>query len=181
MKTKGSYTGAIAIIAIVIMAIISFGMVSTREAAAHENEAGAIIEAKWEMQNAHHLVGKVFADAIADSGVEQGCAFDLAEVDTKANTYFTASFTNYPPLCSVQNVAVTEVIANNATVEFDLQCSKEVGGIVINYTRKGFTFDKQTYYDLSTGSCLVDVEDNDTGECDVDTIDTVTTLVGCGN
>ena len=168
MKTKGSYTGAIAIIAVVIMAVISFGMVSTREATAHENEAGAIIEAKWEMQNAHHLVGKVFADAIADSGVEQGCAFDLAATNTKANTYFTASFTNYPPYCAVQNVVVGGS-ASSVTVDFDLQCSKEVGGIVINYTRKGFEFDKQVHYDNSAG-CLVDVEDNDTGECDVDTI-----------
>jgi len=186
MKAIGSFSGAIALIAVVLVAVISFGMVLEREAATSSSEARAIIEAKWELQNAHHLAGKSFADAIADSVFEKGCAFDWLDIETKAGNesagYLRDALNLSLQNCQVANVGAGGAGPNSITLSFDIECTKELGNITVSYAKRGFAFDKRTdYYNDPALGCLVDVKDNGSLECDVDRIDTVATGIGCGS
>ena len=179
MKGKGSYTGAVAVIAVAIMVAVSYGMASAGEAQKGENRARAIIETKWELQNTRHLVGKVFADAIADNTDMAACSYgDVLDLINKVGDGTTSGYIyesingndDVLPGCKALNPIVDPTsTANSSKITFDISCTKDAGGIGIDYTIRELSFDKQAYYDNSDG-CLVDVEDNKSLACDVDRI-----------
>ena len=172
MSTKGLYAGTIALVAAVLVSVAAFGMVSTVNLHQQKSYATSIVDAKWETQNAEHFIGKSVADAIADSSFEHGCS--LPEIETTLKTKVEAYFSDFEDSfegCITKNLSVNSPASNQISGSFGITCSKQIGLLSIEYKKNSIQFDKQVFYGTTPlGDCGVDVMDNISGECEVDTI-----------
>ena len=181
MENKGLYTGAVGFIAVAIIIATSFAMVSTVQSHQQESYANNIMETKWQMQNTKHLVGKIVSDAMADSGYSLGCTFSIDNIISTlgdgSDGYLKDTLDEAFSDCTVEVDTVEDMGGNQVRVTIgNIECNRAFDGITIEYKKQNIVFNKQiTYYtDPFTFECMgeesIDVQDIDSGECDVDTI-----------
>jgi hypothetical protein len=180
MRNKGLYTGAVALIAVAIIIASSFSMVSTVQSHQRESFANNIVESKWQMQNAKHLTGLIVSDAMADSGFNLGCNFNLDDITITLGSYLAETFNDSFSDCTVEVERVVAPAVNQIRVNIQsISCSKEFEGISINYEKQDIEFNKQiSYYNFvdpmdptAPPQCYIDVWDPDALKCEVDTIE----------
>ena len=178
MRNKGLYTGAVALIAVAIIIASSFAMVSTVKSHQQESYANNIMETKWQMQNTKHLVGKIVSDAMADSGFGSGCTFVIDDIiDTLgdgSDGYLEDTLDEAFSDCTVEVEGVVSPVLNQVRVSINnIECNKEFDGITIGYKKQDLVFNKRIsyYVDALTLECTIDVQDIDSGKCEVDTIE----------
>jgi len=181
MNKKGIYTATLALVAITVIAAMSFSNVANVQAKEGVDKAQAIIDLKWEWQNAYSLLWNSGADAVADAGFASACVFDADAIKNTAEIYFADTLAESLKNCSIDNVSVQDPpdSLDEAKITFDLECRKELNGMSINYKKGGRILRKKAYYYTDgTGACFVDVKDVGTGYCEVDKIDNLLD-VGC--
>ena len=173
---KGMYTATVSIIVIAMVMASAFSLVSIAESQEQKGIAKGIVELKWKMQNTEALLGKSISDAIADSGFDNGCTYNQSMIIQKLDDYLSNTASNAFGSCSISNIRVQGNQADTR-VNFRLECIEQAGEMKIAYAKTGEFRKSTTYY---TGSgCEIDVEDLETGKCEVDKI--IGQPVGCGS
>ncbi|MBN2067501.1 MAG: hypothetical protein JW744_03465 [Candidatus Diapherotrites archaeon] len=170
MNGKGAYSGTIAVVAIVVLIAVSFSSGATLNTEDAAGKAKAIVELKAEFQQARYLLDKTASDAIADSAEAGGCDFDSTEIAGILLPYFRntleeAGLEN----CGMANSSVSGN-RNNITIKFNLNCTKELSGMQLQYKKDSIQLTKRAAYENTGTGCNVDVRDSDSSVCEVDTI-----------
>jgi hypothetical protein len=174
MNKKGSYAGAIALIAVLVIVVATLGSRSSATIGAQKNYAEAIVDTKSAWQNARDLLDKSFSDALADAS-SQACAIDASLVDS----YLNATLQDAGDLnCTVLNIGETQVSGDQATVTAEFSCGMSMDKAFVKYGKIAWL--KKFVYVLGAGPpCNVDVKDMGSLVCEVDTI--VGNPTECGN
>jgi hypothetical protein len=164
-KKAGIYTGAIALAAMAIIATIAFNGISGAWAQG-EGEAKAILDFKWEAQNAQHVAGKAIADALADASYsETSCGYSHDEALYNISTYLASqAMRDAFQGCAFSDVSVDDSAPPNVLVSVKLSCGKSTGGNMRMAYEKTLAFSKRVQ---ASGSCTIIVTDIDTGEEEV--------------
>ena len=182
MNKKGFYTGAIALIAITLIMALAFNAVSTVQAHQYKSQVRAIFDVKWSFQNAHYLLGRSSADALADATHASGtCTVDASLV----SSYLSQTLNSVDLNCGIEGVPTVTLnpvaplpgIQADADISISLWCGEGFSNSFVRY-EKALTF-KKTVTPFVGLDCYVDVLDRDSAECEVDTI--VPSPPGCGS
>jgi len=173
MKSNGVYAGAIALIAIVVIAGAVFVSQGTALAEGQKNNASTIVETKAAWQNARYLLDKTAAFVVL--GVEEDCAYDADEIKTLAEITFSDLLENAHNInCSIAegSVAANAITGNSqfyADISATVRCGRSDKGFFVEY-EKTVTFKKTGYFPEScvAGDGQRDVLDRDSGACEID-------------
>jgi len=172
MNRKGAYTATIAIVAVIIIATVSFNSIATVQGQQTGN-ARTLLDFKRDVFNINYLLGKTTADAISDSAYDPGtgsCGYrgeDFARgaVTTYVNDTLRET---YPGLCSVDSVDIDNL--GGDPIEFDvtikLSCARGFGREFEASYVKTFEYRKGLVVN-AIGGCNVIVTDRDSGEEEV--------------
>jgi hypothetical protein len=170
MNRKGAYSGIIASIAIVAIIAVAFNSSAIGRAQSEKDYAKAIVDLKREWLTARYLLDKSASDAIADNGFSIGCSGNNNSIESTLGDdgggYFRSTLDEASlETCHVNNVGVS----GNITVNVDIYCEKTIDGIEIRYGKDRVQFNKTATYD-SGPPCTIDVKDDKSDVCEVDTI-----------
>ena len=162
-KKAGLYTGAIALAAIALIATISFNSISGARAQESRSQAEAIVDLKWEMQNAQFVAGKTIADAVADaSWTTTSCGYNGSTALTKVNSYLGEQGigTTFHG-CTFLNIGISDNIPPDITVSLQLSCEKGAGGSLKGTYEKTILFNKRVQTQAAGNQCTVIVNNTD--------------------
>jgi len=163
-KKAGLYIGAIALAAIAVIAAISFNSISSARAQETGGQTKAILDLKWEAQNAQFVAGKAVADALADASyTATTCGYDAAQASGKIEAYLTTVKQQAFPGCSF-SVLSANGAGNPAdiTVSLQLACEKDSGENLKTSCVKTVEFKKQVQTSITAGNqCTVIVNNID--------------------
>jgi len=169
---KGFYTGAIAVVAVVIISIAAFSMVSTVQTTESKNQAKAIVEAKWQWQNASELLSKSASDAIADASyTASACAYETTAGHSKVSSYASDVISNTYSDCTIANILIDDSALPDIDISFELKCANSFSGNDSASYKKNVVVQKnvQTLFIAGTpNQCNVIVTDNRSGKIEVD-------------
>ncbi len=163
-KKAGLYIGAIALAAIALIATISFNSFSEVRGQEGRSQAEAIIDLKWEMQNAQYLTGKSIADALADATYDGGaCTYNSTKAKNTITSYLgSGGLSNAMRSCGITINSINTANQASITVEAKFNCLKDSGSLDMDY-KKTITFKKA----VSGTGCAITVTDLDTGQQEV--------------
>ena len=168
MKNSGAYAGAIALIAIVVIAGAVFVSQGTALAEGQKNDASAIVETKAAWQNARNLLDKSAADAFFDS-VSNYCTVDAGYISDKMTAYLGQTLASAADLnCRIVDGILNTTVptGNDIEVSLALRCVKGGSGFFVAY-EKTVAFKKMAFISPDA-DCYVDIQDRDSGACEID-------------
>ncbi len=170
MKVNGIYTATVAVAIIVILVSSAYSMVSAVQTNEIRDYGRNIVETKWRWQNTRHILSATVSDALADTGFNNGCAYDPV-LDATMNAYFTDALNKMGNKC-ISRITNINGDATNTEVTFTLECFDDSTESSIEYNRTNIVVKKEVRYDTSAGPgvCEIDVRDRDTDKCEVDEI-----------
>jgi len=156
MNTNGLYSGGIALVTIVLVIAVSFNITSTVQAEKTQGTADNIIDAKWEIQNAGHLLEAAAIDAIVDE-IFVACKYNENSIKTRVESYITINSLE-TRRCTVSNIVV-DGSSSSTSISFDLECSNSTSpGLTTNY-KKEISFQKSMVITPNGNECSVAIDD----------------------
>ncbi len=169
---KGIYSGVIALTALVL-AVAIIATAGQRIAMQGDSIYGSsMMEVKMHWQNARYVLDKAASDAIADSVFGSGnCTYSTGAARTAVSTYFPQILNEmWEGECIVSAGPSLSGASGNITINATIKCGKDFGAESSVFYEKQVTFKKAVSSDSSGGSCLIDIEDMQSGVCEVDEI-----------
>lgn len=169
-KKAGLYIGAIALAAIALIATISFNSISSVVAQESKSQAKAILDLKWETQNAQFIAGKAIADALADASYTLiSCGYDKSEAETLVYKYLGEEGigTTFQG-CTFSNIGISDSNPLDMTVSLKLSCEKDSGGNLKGAYKKIILFNKMVQTQPVGNQCTVTITDLDSSPAEVE-------------
>tara|TARA_Y100000310_G_scaffold345396_1_gene464436 strand:- start:4066 stop:4569 length:504 start_codon:yes stop_codon:yes gene_type:complete len=164
---RGIYSSTIALTALVLaIALIA----TTSERLALEEKSvysDVLLEVKGQWQNSARVLDKAASDAIADTIVDESCAYNPDSVDNTARQYFSQTLNElWNGTCSLTSLVVSGSV-DNIAVTTTISCSKYLGSeFDVRYDKKAI-FSKDV--DITNISpCKFTVTDIASGIVEVD-------------
>ncbi|GEM_PF-3397493 len=184
MNKKGFFAPFIA--GIVLVLIIAMLFVQANEAKTRQSQdyQRAIFELKASMQAMQYVLDKATADAMADAITDYATCSTPIDFSSNVNSYFAHQITNaqanFGMQCEI--TPATLVVSNGVDFSFELKCTKmfvtkasvSINGATpapvtrfsVSYA-KTITFNKQVNASKDGVFCVVQVNDTQSGQCEV--------------